>query len=159
MLHRFTFWLRRTWQKLPVQLSLLGWPPLLSHSLAFIVGTLVLQQGEAGLRVPDGRVLVPVDKLRRLDADGKPWKETQKIAVLQRRAEAWCRSADDELKLWKAPGRRGGLYLLWPSGANAAARLQQLLQKKSVLTAEGKDFAFCGAEAEGPVVSRGIQYD
>lgn len=45
MLRRFTFWLRCTWQKLPVQLSLLGWPPLLSHSLAFIVGTLVLQRG------------------------------------------------------------------------------------------------------------------
>ncbi len=156
MLHRFTFWLRRTWQKLPVQLSLLGWPPLLSHSLAFIVGTLVLQRGEAGLSVPNGKILIPVEKIGRLETH---WKETQKIMVLQRQGEGWCRSSDDEMKLWKAPGRSGDLYVLWPASAPSAPRLQQTLQKKAVLTADGKAFAFCGAEMGGPAPSRGIQYD
>lgn len=159
MLHRFTFWLRRTWQKLPVLLSLLGWPPLLSHSLAFIVGTLVLQRGEAGLRLPDGKIFIPVEKLGRLETDGKNWKETQTLTLLQRRGEDWCRSADEELKLWKAPGRGGKLYVLWPAAAQAAPRLQQALQKKSVLTADGKNFGFCGTETGLAVPTRGIQYD
>lgn len=159
MLRRFTFWLRCTWQKLPVQLSLLGWPPLLSHSLAFIVGTLVLQRGEAGMSLPNGKVLVPVSKLGRLETDGKPWKGTEVITVLQRRGEEWCRATDDELKLWKAPGRSGDLYLLWPGAAASASRLQHVLQKKAVLTANGKDFGFCGSETDVPSMSPGVQYD
>ncbi len=159
MLPRFTFWLRCTWQKLPVQLSLLGWPPLLSHSLAFIVGTLVLQRGEAGLSVPGGKVLVPVAKVGRLETDGKPWKGIEGITVLQRRGDDWCRSTDDELKLWKAPGRMGELYLLWPGAAASASRLQLLLQKKAVLTADGKKFGFCGTGTDNPEKAPGIQYD
>ncbi len=159
MLRRFTFWLRCTWQKLPVQLSLLGWPPLLSHSLAFIVGTLVLQRGEAGLSLPGGKVLVPVAKVGRLETDGKPWKGIEGITVLQRRGDDWCRSTDDELKLWKAPGRMGELYLLWPGAAASASRLQLLMQKKAVLTADGKNFGFCGTGAERPSMTPGVQYD
>lgn len=159
MLRRFTFWLRCTWQKLPVQLSLLGWPPLLSHSLAFIVGTLVLQRGEAGMSVPSGKVLIPLAKVGKLETDGKPWKETQLVTLLHKRGEEWCRSAEDELKLWKAPGRGGDLYVLWPAGAAFAPRLQQVMQKKTVFTAEEKKFAFCGSEGEAPMTSSGVQYD
>lgn len=159
MLRRFTFWLRCTWQKLPVQLSLLGWPPLLSHSLAFIVGTLVLQRGEAGMSVPSGKVLIPVGKVGKLETDGKPWKETQLVTLLQKRGEEWCRSTEDELKLWKAPGRGGDLYVLWPAGAPSGARLQQVMQKKAVFTANGKSFSFCGSEGSAPVMSSGVQYD
>lgn len=159
MLHRFTFWLRCTWQKLPVQLSLLGWPPLLSHSLAFIVGTLVLQRGEAGLRLPEGKVFIPLEKLARLETDGKKWQEAQTLTLLQRRAEDWCRSGDEELKLWKAPGRGGKLYVLWPATAQSAPRLQQALQKKSALTAEGENFGFCGTETGLSLPARVIQYD
>jgi hypothetical protein len=142
-----------------MQLSLLGWPPLLSHSLAFIVGTLVLQRGEAGMSLPNGRILIPVAKVGRLETDSRHWKETQMITVLQRRGEAWCRSSDDDLKLWKAPGRNGDLYVLWPGGIALASRLQQVMQKKAVLTANGKDFAFCGNETDAPLPSSGVQYD
>lgn len=142
-----------------MQLVLLGWPPLLSHSLAFIVGTLVLQRGEAGIRLPGGRILIPVEKLGRLETDGKAWRETQKLTVLIRRGEDWCRTSDEELKLWKAPGRGGSLYVLWPAAAQSASRLQQALQKKAVLTGDGKSFAFCGADAAVPVPSSGILYD
>lgn len=159
MLRRFTFWLRCTWQKLPVQLSLLGWPPLLSHSLAFIVGTLVLQRGEAGLSVPSGKLLIPVSKVGKLETDGKPWKETQLVTLLQKRGEEWCRNTEDELKLWKAPGRGGDLYVLWPAGAGIGARLQQVMQKKTVFTANGKKFSFCGSEGGTPMISSGVQYD
>ena len=159
MLRRFTFWLRCTWQKLPVLLSVLGWPPLLSHSLAFIVGTLVLQRGEAGMSVPSGKVLIPVAKVGKLETDGKPWKETQVVTVLQKRGEDWCRSADDELKLWKAPGRVGDLYVLWPAAGALGARLQQVMQKKAVFTPNGTKFGFCGSEGETAVMSSGVQYD
>jgi hypothetical protein len=159
MLRRITFWLRCTWQKLPVQLSLLGWPPLLSHGLAFIVGTLVLQRGEAGISLPQGKLLVPVSKVGKLETDGKEWKQTQRITILQRRGEEWCRSSEEELKLWKAPGRGGDLYLLWPGAAAAAPRLQQVLQKKALLTADGKSFAYCGADKVEGTSAVGVQYD
>jgi hypothetical protein len=142
-----------------VQLSLLGWPPLLSHSLAFIVGTLVLQRGEAGMSVPNGKVLIPAAKVGKLEVDGKPWKETNLVTLLQKRGEEWCRTAEDELKLWKAPGRGGDLYVLWPAGAAFGSKLQQVMQKKTVFTADGKKFAFCGSEEGGSMISSGVQYD
>lgn len=159
MLHRFTFWLRLAWQKLPMQVSLLGWPPLLSHSLAFIVGTLVLQRGEAGLRLPPGKILLPVDKLGRLETDGKSWRETQTIIPLARQGEGWCRSSDMDLKLWRAPGRSGDLYLQWPGTAATAASLQGLLQKKIVLTSAGSSFAYCSAATAPAAAAPGIHYD
>jgi hypothetical protein len=111
------------------------------------------------MSLPQGKVLVPVSKLGKLETDGKHWKETQIITVLQRRGDGWCRTSDDELKLWKAPGRGGDLFVLWPGAAAYATRLQQALQKKAVLTADGKNFAFCGSEADGSPMSSGIQYD
>lgn len=159
MLYRFTFWLRRAWQRLPMQLSLLGWPPLLSHCLAFIVGTLVLQRSEGSLRLPVGKIMIPVEKLGRLETDGKSWKQTERITQLLRKAEGWCRSSAEELKLWQGPGRGAGLYLLWPASASSAAGLQQLLQKKIVLTARGSSFAYCGSEPDSPAAAGGIHYD
>jgi hypothetical protein len=111
------------------------------------------------MSVPSGKVLIPVAKVGKLEADGKPWKETQLVTLLQKRGDEWCRITEDELKLWKAPGRSGDLYVLWPAGAGFASRLQQVLQKKTVFTADGTKFVFCGSEGDGPMISSGIQYD
>src|SRR6478736_5558166 len=156
MLHRCTLWLRRTWQKLPMQLSVLGWPPILSHSLAFIIGTLVLQRSDAALLLPAGKILVPVDKLGKLETEGKSWKEPQKLTVLVRQADQWCRTGDETLNLWKGPGRGADLYVVWPTAL--APRLQQTLQKKAVLTLDSKTFAFCG-KATPDAQPSGILYD
>lgn len=109
--------------------------------------------------MPSGKVLIPVAKVGRLETDGKPWKETQLVTVLQKKGEEWCRSGEDALKLWRAPGRGGDLYVLWPAGAAFGARLQLVMQKKAVFTGDGKKFAFCGSEGDGPVTSSGVQYD
>lgn len=148
MRHRFSFWLRQRLAQLPLQLSVFNWPPLLSHALAFIVGTLVLQKGEAVLRLPAGKILVPVDKLGRLETDGKAWKEPQRLTLLAKKDDVFCRISDEDLLLWKAPGRSGSLYVQWPPAREGAIRLQQALQKKAVLSAEGSRFAFCGSDAK-----------
>ena len=157
MLYRIKIWVRRTASKLPMQLSILGWPPLLSHGLALVIGTLILQKGESGIQLPAGRILVPTNKLVQLDKDPKPWRSTQKLTVLLQQGEAWCRTSDDFIKLWKAPGRHGDLYAQWP-GANSS-RLNQALQKKAAFTTDQQDFPICGASERASPSASAVHYD
>ena len=161
MLHRCTLWLRRRWDQLPMQLSLLGWPPLLSHGLAFILGTLMLRSGADTLMIPPGKILVPLDKLVQVEAETKALDRQQKLKLVARRGEQWCRGVDEDISLWKPPGRSATTYVLWPSAVAWAPRLEQALQKKLALTTTSAKFAFCGPEnaAKASLNPSGIFYD
>lgn len=161
MLRRFTIRLRTFWDKLPMQLSIFSWPPLLSHCLAFILGTLVLRSGSSAAPMPTGKILIPIDKLARLEMDVQSFQTKQKWKIVARKGEQWCRLSDDGVALWKAPGKSAGTYVQWPASALWTDRLQPALQKKYALTTETSKLAFCGVEKKpthAPDFS-GIIYD
>lgn len=161
MLHRFKLWLRRTWDKLPVLLSLVGWPPLLSHGLAFIMGTLMLRPAHGPQVPPVARILIPLDKLARVENESKVWQPEQKFSLLQRFEQSWCRTAANPIATWSPSGKQGQAYLLWPSSAEGASRLGPLLQKKIALTLEPDHFAFCSSKKpqSSAEYSAGVSYD
>ena len=161
MLHRFSLWLRRCWNKLPMQLSLLGWPPLLSHGLAFILGTLLVRSSGQVIAIPTGKIMIPLSRMHRVAVDGKPLQPQQKLKILNRRGELWCRTVEDELGLWRAPGKNGETYVLWPTALVWASRLEDALQKKLALTTDSEKFGFCGGKSsvQAHPSPSGITYD
>lgn len=161
MLHRYKLWLCRTWDKLPVLLSLAGWPPLLSHGLAFIIGTLLLRPAGPTRQVPAAKILIPLDRLARIDKDVKTKSIEPTFTLLQKQNVGWCRMTMDPLAQWTLSTKAGGAFLLWPASPAAASKLEQLLLKKIVITSEPHNFIFCQAQkanSEKEHVS-GVSYD
>ncbi len=161
MLRRFTFRLRTFWDKLPMQLSIFSWPPLLSHCLAFILGTLALRSGSSAAPLPTGKILIPIDKLARIEADTQSFSSTQKWKIVGRQGEQWCRMGDDTITLWKAPGKSGGTYVQWPASSVWIDRLPHALQKKYALSTQTSKLVFCGSDRKQPHSPdySGIVYD
>jgi len=144
-----------------MQLSLLGWPPLLSHGLAFILGTLLVRSSGQVIAIPTGKIMIPLSRMHRVAVDGKPLQPQQKLKILNRRGELWCRTVEDELGLWRAPGKNGETYVLWPTALVWASRLEDALQKKLALTTDSEKFGFCGGKSsvQAHPSPSGITYD
>jgi hypothetical protein len=100
-------------------------PPLTTHALAFLAGTLVLKP-QASSRVQAPRhILVPLDR----GSAGLPARDG--YWLVRNEGQESCQILPQEVKVWRPEGEKGPLFVVIPRDDQVQKTLKDLLSRSA----------------------------
>ncbi len=120
--------LQQAFQALAVRCQVLDWPPVLSHSLFLILGTLFHPAPSGLVKIPDRHIVFPLSEERLAAKLLKPRQDDPQLMLLATRGAQSCRLDFPPLKFWKVPASKHTLALLIPLRLLKSTMLRELVQ-------------------------------
>lgn len=136
--------LRDGWKQLALQLSWNHLPPLTTHVLAFLLGTLFLRSAPGSVQAVPQQVLFPIEALLKKGSQSELVNPSRSYFLARKGSAKPCLRWDQPLRIWAAA--RNQRYLALPARKNAEPLLRALLaEEELVLIDSEKTLEPCGA--------------
>ncbi len=127
---------RKWWQNLSLQLSWKQLPPLTSHSIAFLAGTLLLRpQPNVDSAFPQKgtKLLVPAERILARSKLKFDLFKSPLFTLVRSEGQGGCRLSPEDYKIWASPGVKPQYFLQIPHEKAAIGVLRVLLEDKQLI--------------------------